>query len=95
MLIKCNATFTTAELEYYTLQMLGRCSKCKLKLELEENILDTINGHTCEANYLCKNCGSIEDSYSYGNSEAEHDKYNFESAYPKAAELIKKMIGVK
>ena len=87
--------FTPAEIEYYILQMLGRCSKCRHKLELEENVLDTINGIVCEANYLCKHCGSVEDSYSYGNSEAEHDKYNFEVTYPKAAQLIKKIIGVK
>ena len=87
--------FTPAEIEYYILQLLGRCSNCRLKLELEQEVLDTINGIVCEANYKCEHCGSVEDSYAYGNSQAEHDKHNFESTYPKAAQLIKKIIGVK
>ena len=41
----------------------------------------------------CGYCNHQVDYYAYGFNESERDIAEFERAYPKAAELIKKMIG--
>ena len=86
---------TPAAAEYYVCILLNRCTKCKVKLvDVEERVVDRIDYTVCEMSTHCKMCGNQVDYYAYGFRESEQDIAEFERAYPKASELIKKMIGV-
>ena len=89
---------SSAEIEYYVASLLDRCAGCYKSLTGNTKIVhtDTIDGIiVCEQQANCGNCGVKVDYYAYGHWEGEHYERQFETQHPKAAELIKKMVGVK
>lgn len=87
---------TPAEVEYYVANLLDRCAGCYKKLDCTKSVnRDTINGTICEEKIICGHCGVQVDYYAYGHWEGDNYRQQFETEHPKAAELIKKMVGVK
>lgn len=86
-----------AEIEYYTANLLNRCAGCYKSLtnNTKTSNRDTIDGIiVCEEQVNCASCGVKVDYYAYGHWEGDNYRQQFETEHPKAAELIKKMVGV-
>jgi hypothetical protein len=88
---------TPAEVEYYTANLLNRCCGCYKSLDnnTKSTDRDTVDGIiVCEEKIVCKTCGVQVDYFAYGHWEGDNYRQQFETQHPKAAELIRKMVGV-
>lgn len=85
---------TPAEIQYYTMNLLDRCSSCYKTLDNAKSIIvDRVDYTVCEEETLCGHCNAKVDYWAYGNSERDGERVQFEKNYPKAAELIQRLTG--
>ncbi len=85
-----------AEIEYYVANLLDRCAGCYGKLDNAKTVvMDRVDYTVCEEQVNCGHCGVKVDYYAYGHWEGDNYRMQFEAEHKKAAEIIRKIIGVR